>query len=125
MKIVVVILSLILFSQSLSVCGPSLTSPTKESCSTETISDDGNASHEKIHSCCSAKKAKDSKKDKPKKGCCSDGCKCFCHSPVIVINWAKLEKREIVESPAQERNNMPILVHSFDFHPSVSYPPQF
>lgn len=122
MKIVAFILSIIIFHQSLSVCGPKL-GGLKTSDDTETCSMD---SKSKVKSCCAKlhQDHKQEKKDKKHKGCCGDDCKCLTCAKIYLHGLMYFSIEEMDISNFGERNIMPLLVHSFDFHPSLTYPPQ-
>jgi len=123
MKIVSFILSLIIFSQSLSVCGPSFSYSQKLSDFKECTSDVSKSDSHKSHSCCS-KEEKTNQNKEEKKDCCGDDCKCFCCIKIIG-NDLHYYKTEETDSKLITENSIGLLmVHSFDFHPSISYPPQ-
>lgn len=122
MKFLALILSIVIFSQSLSVCGPPVAHrqkmlPVKE-CKIDLLGLKSN----KTHSCCS-KKDKTSH-DKEKKDCCGENCKCFCCAKVCIDSLYFYKTLESDLSVFAEQNIPAIKVHSFDFHPSISYPPQ-
>lgn len=122
MKYLALILSFIIFSQSLSVCGPSIAHNRKPELISHCKVDFTHLKNSKTHSCCN-------KKDKPtdnkeKKDCCGDDCKCFCCIKVFITSLDYYKTSEVDLAPVAENSIPAIKVHSFDFHPSISYPPQ-
>jgi len=122
MKVLALILSFIIFSQSLSVCGPSIAHIQKPLLVKECTVDTSSLKNNKAHSCCS-KKDKLSHDDE-KKDCCGDNCKCFCCAKVCINSLYYYKTAELDLSIFSEKNIPAIKVNSFDFHPSISYPPQ-
>lgn len=123
MKILALILSCVLFSQSLSVCKPSFLTIIEKSeipnCNFQNTSYSQNAKH----SCC-IKKNKKNDKENHKKGCCGDGCTCCSHSSIFILNIPVENGAESFSKPRKEKTIFPLFVHSYDFHATVSYPPQ-
>jgi hypothetical protein len=122
MKHLALILSFIIFSQSLSVCGPSIAHNPKREIISDCKVNFTDLKNSKTHSCCS-------KIDKPaqkeeKKDCCGDDCTCFCCVKVFINSLDCYKTSDSDLSPVAEKNISAIRVHSFDFHPSISYPPQ-
>lgn len=122
MKILTLILSFIIFSQSLSVCGPSISHPQTPLVLKECKIDISGLINENDHSCC-IKKDQSCQEDE-NKDCCGDDCKCFCCIKVCLNNFYYYKTAASDLSVFTEKNNTFIGVHSFDFHPSISYPPQ-
>ncbi|MBP6446047.1 MAG: hypothetical protein KA341_04530 [Saprospiraceae bacterium] len=124
MKIVALILSFIIFHQSLSVCAlkllPSQSSKESLGCS---IEHDNNAP---VKNCCSKLHKKEGKdqKEKKHKGCCGDNCKCLTCAKIFLHTLEYYSIKESENTIYKENNNMPVLFHSFDFHLSLTNPPQ-
>jgi hypothetical protein len=124
MKIVALILSFFIFHQSLSVCGPKLISGTSGKEGQECMV--ANGDNGPVKSCCSKLHKKDGKEQKEKKhkGCCGDNCKCLTCAKIFLHTLKYYSYTEIENTIYTKSNNMPVLVHSFDFHPSLTNPPQ-
>lgn len=127
MKIVALILSFFIFHQSLSVCGPKLISGTSDKEGQECMV--ANGDNGPVKSCCSKLHKKDGKeqkeqKEKKHKGCCGDNCKCLTCAKIFLHTLKYYSYTEIENTIYTKSNNMPVLVHSFDFHPSLTNPPQ-
>lgn len=122
MRVVALILSLIIFFQSLSVCGPKL-NILKEKEKVCTIDYKQNTP---VKSCCSkiSKNLGKDTKDKKQKGCCGDDCKCITCAKVYLNHLPAFTITYFETSVFVERNIKPICYHSFDFHPSLIHPPQ-
>lgn len=124
MKIVALILSFIIFHQSLSVCGPKmlLTQTGKESTECNLVLDNDAP----VKSCCSKLHKKEGKeqKEKKNKGCCGDACKCLTCAKVFLHTLKYYSFKESENTIYHEKNNRPVLFHSFDFHLSLTNPPQ-
>jgi hypothetical protein len=69
------------------------------------------------------KKAK-SKKKRRHKGCCGDACKCLTCAKIFLHTLKYYSFKESENTIYHEKNNMPVLFHSFDFHLSLTNPPQ-
>ncbi|MBK8348937.1 MAG: hypothetical protein IPL08_15505 [Saprospiraceae bacterium] len=118
MKIVALILSLLIFCQSLSVCGPTFYRHQVNSKGSECKIEDAGKSTP-VKGCCSKK----DNKQKDKKGCCGDNCQCITCAKVC-LNTFLFTKITISEPNTFTKKVLfPVLVHSYDFHPSISYPP--
>jgi hypothetical protein len=124
MKVVALILSIIVFSQSLSVCGPTFGQrPHKEEAKNCKMDDADQTAAKKV-SCCS-KKTERKHDHQEKDDCCGDNCKCFTCSKVLLNTTYRVEIEGIHNSIKTENTIEPVLVKSFDFHPSIAYPPIF
>lgn len=123
MKILSIILSLIIFCQSLSVCGDIVCHKTnskeKNSC---TIDNSAQKCTEEKISCCD-KKDKEEHNDK-KKDCCGDHCTCFCCVKIIISKPLFYKTTESVSDNYTKAIVIQFTAHSFDFHPSISGPPK-
>ncbi len=124
MQNIAIILAVLIFSQSLSVCGTSFIPSHQKEVVAECKTDLALQSGEIKHSCCSNKPKSENTKDDSEKGCCGDSCKCFCHAKLFITEYSIIRKSEILVKAIAEKNILPVFVHSYDFHPSVSYPPQ-
>jgi hypothetical protein len=122
MKQLAFILSIIIFSQSLSVCGPAISHSQKPVIHYDCKDNPADLKKDKTHSCCSNKDKESHNEEK--KDCCGDDCKCFCCIKVFINSLDYYKKSDSDLSPVAEKNIPAIKVHSFDFHPSISYPPQ-
>jgi hypothetical protein len=121
MKIVAFILSFLIFGQSLTVCRPSILSSFKSQESIVCSSDTKGLEANKKSCCTKNKKSSDQQKDK--KGCCGDNCQCLTCGKVFLttFQFTKISFEEKLE--ISEKVIYPIFFHSFDFHPSIAYPP--
>lgn len=125
MKNVAFILAVIIFSQSLSVCGPTIKATFQIEKIAECKADLSSNFVEKKHYCCSKEhKSEKNNDDNDDKGCCGDACKCFCHAKIFVTEFSTIRKSELLVKAKADKNILPVFAHSYDFHPSVSYPPQ-
>lgn len=120
MRLLAFILSFVIFSQSLAVCGPHLQTTVHKTLSGYGV--EKNSCHAETKNCCSKEKDK-AKDNHEKKGCCDQGCKCFCCIKVFVTEHLSSNINPLFDLFI-ERNQIPVFTHSFDFHQDVSYPPQ-
>jgi hypothetical protein len=142
MKVLAVILSLLIFGQSLSVCGPEIahrdhdhSMAVPEGCKAEIHQpqDVCNANlnthnSERNPSCCKSiqhentdhKDHSDEEND-----CCGDACHCFCCAKVLLshLPYGVNMPDELPDFSGDP--SVVITVNSFDFRPSISNPPQF
>lgn len=124
MKIVAIILSLIIFSQSLSVCAPAF-GPSQQNEDVRHCGIEKSESAKPVKSCC-VKKGGNKQDQKEKKGCCGENCQCFTCSKVFFSEAEYLYNLAYTENTIYvEQTMFPLYVHSYDFHPSISYPPIF
>jgi hypothetical protein len=141
MRSIAIILSIVIFGQSLSVCGPEIAHNNNHSLLSQAGCSDSHEpynDHCRIsagieqaddqHGCCADKtsnnhQTSDSSGDE--KDCCGDACHCFCCTKVM-LNNAPLgtAATEIQVSFSAEPCTL-VVVHSFDFHQSISNPPQY
>lgn len=124
MRIIALILAILIFNQSLSVCGPKFTSINGSPISAVCTSTLDNNTPTK--SCCSSLHKKDTEDTHKKKhkDCCGDNCKCLSCAKVYMHTLKYYTFEEVDNTIFSSSNNMPILYHSFDFHPSLTYPPR-
>ncbi len=116
MRILALILSIIIFHQSLSVCGPRLNMHANQKAQTECKSD------KPTKSCCAKNEQKqDDHKDQD--GCCGDNCKCLTCAKVFLNNIPTTDIKWSEEIEITNRVIYPLFTHSYDFHPSIAYPP--
>lgn len=122
MRVFAVILSLIIFCQSLSVCGPKILHPIEK----DNVCSINYSQKAPIKSCCTKLHKNQSKdtKDKKQKGCCGDNCKCITCAKVYLNHLPYFKLTFLDTTFFVERNIKPIWYHSFDFHPSLIHPPQ-
>lgn len=140
MRLIAIILSVVIFGQSLSVCGPEIAYHrdalllVHEGCNHNTASS-MNACHvtedtEKsvgAHGCCAATKSKNhntSDSSDDEKDCCGDSCHCFCCAKILLNNAPRSSALAGIPAGMPDEPCTLIKVHSFDFHPSISNPPQ-
>lgn len=121
MKIVSFILSFLIFGQSLSVCTPSILYSNKNQ-ETNVCTKETKGAEVKNKSCC-AKNKKSSHHQKDKKGCCGDNCQCLTCGKVFLTTFQFTKISFVEKLEISEKVNYPIFFHSFDFHPSIAYPP--
>jgi len=127
MRILVVILSILLFAQSFALCSGNFERmknlfETAAVCTMNYSATTSSASTKK--SCCqSAKMTEDSSKT-PAKGCCGDDCRCFSCVKVFNLTLHTFRLSEIQEEKYAQKVMTPVNVHSYDYHASISYPPQ-
>ncbi|MFZ1750600.1 MAG: hypothetical protein WAU01_10425 [Saprospiraceae bacterium] len=123
MKILVFILSLVILSQSLSAHRTFdigiVSCHTDAACAKDMSTLDQPTKHQ----CCS-KDANSSSDEDAQDDCCGDDCKCFCCLKVLLTLFAGIKGQNVSVHGHATQNMMPIMAHSFDFHPSISYPPQ-
>lgn len=124
MKVVALILSFIVFSQSLSVCGPTIGHGQHKEETKNCKMDNADQSATKKVSCCS-KKAEKNHDHQEKDDCCGDNCKCFTCAKVLLNPSYRVEIQALQNVIRTENTIEPVLVKSFDFHPSIAYPPIF
>ena len=121
MKVVTLILSIIIFCQSLSVCGPTF----DKSHSTTAVKEckmDIDVKSTSKKSCCSKKEQKhDDHKDED--GCCGDNCQCLTCAKVFLNTFQFSKIKWLEEIEITKKIIYPVFVHSYDFHPSIAYPP--
>ncbi len=121
MQKVAFLFALLIFSQSLSVCGPAIAHSVvggHEECHSEADS------NSKTSSCCSdSKHAPGETDDNSKNDCCGDSCHCFCCVKVVMFSVMASESVSIPWVSAASRPFSTVQCHSFDFHPSIPYPP--
>lgn len=116
MRRIAFILSLLIFHQSLSVCGPKFTIFLPISQQTECITD------KPTKSCCAKKETKHDN-HKEKDGCCGDNCKCLTCAKVFLNSLNFTEIKWIEEIEITKKIIYPVFVHSYEFYPSIAYPP--
>lgn len=127
MKSIVVILSILLFAQSFALCSGTLERmkslfEVTPICTMDYSASSSCTSTKK--SCCqSSKMAEDSSKT-PTKGCCGDDCRCFCSVKVFNSTLHTFRLPEVLEEKYAQKVMMPVNVHSYDYHASITYPPQ-
>ena len=140
MRSIAIILSVVIFSQSLSVCGPEIAHHkhhsliSHEGCSEDhhlsldfcQVSSDVTKAGDQ-YGCCADKSAKNhntSDSSGDEKDCCGDACHCFCCAKVL-LNFLPVgtSSNEIPVSASVEPCSL-VVVHSFDFHQSIANPPQ-
>lgn len=141
MKALVLILSILIFGQSLSVCGPEIAhhkhdllvaqedfrydqEPSNDVC--QVVGSIEKSSNE--HNCCADKNSKNhhtSDSSEDESDCCGDACHCFCCAKILLNNAPEgsVAPDIFVKVSAEPSGMVP--VHSFDFHPSISNPPQY
>ena len=124
MKNIAFILALLIFNQSVSACGPSFIASHQKEVIDKCSVDLSPQSDEKKHSCCTKTHNSDNNNDPDGEGGCSDACKCLCHAKIFIGEFSIIRKPEFLVKAVAEKNILPVFVHSYDFHPSVSYPPQ-
>ncbi len=124
MKLFSLILSIVVFFQSLSVCGPRFSHSVSEGKDNTCTIDYSKKSP--VKSCCSKLQQKHDKdtQDKNQKGCCGDDCKCLTCAKVFLNTLPYFDFPVVIVELLVERNIKPIRFHSFDFHPSLIQPPQ-
>jgi hypothetical protein len=129
MKVIVIILSFLLLAQSMVLCSGSLQTLADlwqhTKLSQETICEA--TSHNMPKSCCSADAKSSCTEDSPKsndKGCCGDDCRCFCSVKVFTQRLHVFRLSEKTDEKYSGQVNTLRNFHSFDYHPSISYPPQ-
>jgi hypothetical protein len=117
MRVFIIILSILIFRQSVTVCMPSVQN-------VDIIGQEKKLSCK--HSCCkkmqesTEKDGENSTQDNDHK-CKCGSCKVISLSPVYV-----LKSNEILPSTLNFSYTgiKPVLTHSYDFHAKISYPPQ-
>ncbi len=142
MRILSFILSMLIFGQSLSVCGPeiahhkhghSLEAPVGCISEVRDIEDKCSAdldTHRSSnnHACCKGlqhEKTDHSDHSDEEDDCCGDACHCFCCTKVLLNHLPyRTDIPDVLPNVSREPNVL-ITVHSFDFHPSISNPPQY
>lgn len=124
MKYLALILSIIIFHQSLSVCAPDvvkhLRKNTKVSCS---VDNENSSFVGQKHSCC--KSSKNDTNEDQKDDCCGDNCKCLSCLKVFTPDWsAKTIELQSISKAMIQRTILPVLCHSYDFHKAIKNPPK-
>ena len=129
MKVIVIILSFLLLAQSMVLCSGSLQAladlwqHTKPS--HETVCEMNSQNMTK--SCCSADTGSSCNRDESSSrdnGCCGDDCRCFCSVKVFTQRLHVFRLAEETDEKYAGQVNTLRNFHSFDYHPSISYPPQ-
>lgn len=126
MKILAVILSFLLFTQSFAMCKGTVDRYESlfnkiEMCE---VNNEINTPSCTQKSCCDTSKNDDSSKKTSSKGCCGDDCRCFCSVKVFNTVLHTFKFPETKEEKYSNKVVLPLTVNSFDYHPSISYPPQ-
>ena len=131
-----------IFGQSLSVCGPMIAHPkyshtlrVYESCDTKSHHSEvicsaemGTSKGSTDHHCCKEYKQRKTDTSDPtdeEKDCCGDACHCLCCTKVLLNTIPYGSYGSEVLLATSDRPSIMITVHSFDFHPSISNPPQY
>ena len=125
MKNIALILSCIIFVQSLTVAGIAMpmTASTDQvqACS---VSKNATSIQDEKHACCAKKDVEDQQGNDTDKGCCGDDCKCVVHAKVFFASDISMDQKYNVSAPESDKNIFPVFVHSYDFHAKLIYPPQ-
>lgn len=119
MRILAVILSLVIFVQSLAVCGPHFNIPVREE--VRLSEPEKKSCHAESKKCCHSKKQ--DTEEKSKKNHCGQDCKCFCCVKVFFLNQ-EITMQNYHTPIHFEKNQKPVFIHSFDFHQDVTNPPR-
>ncbi len=123
MKYIALILSFILFNQSLTVCTPSVIMSANSQKEATCISKEAFNKNGDSKSCCE-KKTDSSEHQSHDDGCCDDGCKCLCCVKAFVIRIDSDDQKAIENKIIIDRVISPILFNSFDFHQTIITPPK-
>lgn len=122
MKILAIILSVLLFCQSLSVCGPAIGINQKSNTTTECNANPSSSRNYTKKKCCSHKEKSNQKKD-TKKGCCGDNCQCLTCAKVFIPMFQYTRINIEDQTTPAKKVVCPVFFHGFDFHASIGYPP--
>lgn len=115
MKVIVFILTVFIFGQSLAKCPLAL--PLKKIENVETIKKCS------AKSCCKHKDEKGDQKSDEKKGCCKDGCHCLCCMKLIPTERTAFPNL-VVHSFFKQKISGTSNLHSFDYNHKLKIPPQ-
>jgi hypothetical protein len=119
MKQIAVIFSFLIFFQSLSVCGPEVAHNKETDVRECHASSD---SEGKKASCCTVP-AQSTQDEEEHDDCCGDNCHCFCCVKVVFFSMIMEGNHSSNILFPRACAAWPSFCHSFDFHPSIAYPP--
>lgn len=117
MRVVLIILSILVFRQSVTVCMPSIQN---------IVVSDKDSGISCKHSCCkkmqsSADKDTDNSSQDSDQKCKCGSCKVISISPLLAPKTSKIIPVLLILNYSGIR---PVLTHSYDFHAKISCPPQ-
>lgn len=130
MKFFLFILSFLLFAQSMVLCSGSLhrLSSMLDNIFVNHEYACGSLTVRPSKSCCSADTSSACQNDSPSSdsgnNCCGDDCRCFCSIKVFNQRLHFFRLSEETDEKYDSQVNFICNMHSFDYHPSISYPPQ-
>ncbi len=127
MKPFVIILSFLLFAQSFALCKGTVDRFQNLFAEASTCSMNANDTTTLSctkKSCCQPVEKNNASKKDSSKGCCGDDCRCFCCVKVFNSTLHSFKMPEILEEKYNQKSIAAVNVHSFDYHASISYPPQ-
>lgn len=115
MRVFLIILSILIFRQSVTVCMPSMINASTKVVSKASCT----------HACCKMTHKKESKDNSSSQ---NDDHKCKCSSCKVLSTMPAYSFKHEIHSctvTISTRNTVkPVQIHSYDFHDKISYPPQ-